>query len=108
MATLRNRFQFAAVFGEVLTYQGTLNLGNAATGSGTFASSDVTVTGAALGDFVIVSLGVDTVDAVVAGAVTAANTVTVTLLNNTAGAVDLASTTVRIAVLKPNSEAFYA
>jgi hypothetical protein len=55
---------------------------------------------------VLVSLGVDTVDAVVAGAVTAADVVTVTLLNNTAGAVDLASTTCRICVLKPNPAAF--
>ena len=108
MATVSNRQQFQAVFSNVITYQGTLDLGNAATGSGTFASSDVTVTGAALGDLVLVSLGVDTVDAVVAGAVTAANTVTVTLLNNTAGAVNLASTTVRIVVLQPNANAFFA
>lgn len=108
MATVAsNRKQFSAVFSEVITYAGTLNLGNAATGSGTFASSDVTVTGAALGDFVLVSLGVDTVDAAVVGAVTAANVVTVTLLNNTAGAVDLASTTVRIAVLKPAGGSFF-
>lgn len=108
MATVRNRQQFQSVFDEVITYQGTLDLANAATGSGTFASSDVTVSGAALGDFVMVSLGLDTVDAVVAGAVTAANTVTVTLLNNTAGAVNLASTTVRIVVLKPGAGAFFA
>ena len=99
---------FRAVFKDVITYQGTLDLGDAATGSGTFASSDVTVKGAELGDFVIVSLGVDTVDAAVVGAVTAANTVTVTLLNNTAGAVNLASTTVRIAVLKPAAGSFFA
>jgi len=85
-----------------------LDLGDAAVGSGTFASADVTVPGAALGDFVLVSLGVDTVDAVVRGAVTAANVVTVTLLNNTAGAVNLASTTVRIAVLKPAAGTFFA
>lgn len=108
MATVTNRQQFQGVFSNVITYQGTLDLGNAATGSGTFASSDVTVTGAALGDMVLVSMGVDTVDAVVAGAVTAADTVTVTLLNNTSGAVDLASTTVRIVVLQPNANAFYA
>jgi hypothetical protein len=108
MATVRNRFQFQSVFSEVITHTATLDLANAATGSGTFASSDVTVPGAALGDMVLLSLGVDTVDAVVAGAVTAANTVTVTLLNNTAGAVNLASTTVRIAVLKPATSAFYA
>ena len=107
MATRQARRQFPDVFKDVITYQGTLDLGDAATGSGTFASSDVTVKGAALGDFVVVSLGVDTVDAVVAGAVTAANVVTVTLLNNTAGAVNLDSTTVRIAVLKPNEQVFF-
>lgn len=91
--------QFRGVFMDVIRYKGTLDLANAATGSGTFASADVTVPGVALGDIVLgVSLGVDTVDAAVVGAVTAADTVTVTLLNNTAGAVNLASTTVRILV----------
>lgn len=109
MATVASqRRQFQSVFSEVITYTGTLDLGNAATGSGTFASSDVTVTGAALGDFVLVSLGLDTIDTAIVGAVTAANTVTVTVLNNTAGAVNLASTTVRIAVLKPAGGAFFA
>jgi len=108
MATVNKRAQFQDLVQNVLCYTGTLDLGNAATGSGTFASADVTVTGAALGDMVLVSLGVDTVDAVVAAAVTAANTVTVTLLNNTAGAVDLASTTVRIMVLQLSDQNFYA
>ena len=108
MATVNKRAQFQDLVQNVLCYTGTLDLGNAATGSGTFASADVTVTGAALGNMVLVSLGVDTVDAVVAAAVTAANTVTVTLLNNTAGAVDLASTTVRIMVLQLSDQNFYA
>jgi hypothetical protein len=96
------RRQFQSIFDVVALVSTTVNFGNAATGSGTFASVDVTVTGAALGDIVSpVSLGVDTVDAVVAGAVTAANTVTLTLLNNTAGAVDLASTTAKFAVYRP-------
>jgi hypothetical protein len=101
MATVAKRMQFQDLVDRVFVYTAALNLGNAATGSGTFASSDVTVPGVALGDVVIgVSLGVDTVDAVVQAAVTAADTVTVTLLNNTAGAVDLASTTVRIVTLR--------
>lgn len=100
------RRQFQDVFKEVITYQGTLDLGSAADSG--FASSDVTVTGAALGDFVLCSLGVDTVDTVIGAAVTAANKVTVTVQNDTGGSVDLASTTVRIAVLKPSSNAFYA
>lgn len=66
---------------------------------GDMESVDVTVTGAALGDFVLVSLGVDTEDLGLVGAVTAADTVTVTLLNNTGGAVDLASTTVSVKVI---------
>lgn len=59
---------------------------------------DVTVTGAALGDFAVASLEVDVVDLVVSASVTAADTVTVVLFNNTAGAIDLASTTVRVRV----------
>lgn len=104
--SVRTRRQFQALFDSVICHLGTLDLANAATGSGTFASADVTVAGAAMGDMVLVSLGVDTVDAVVAGAVTAANTVTVTLLNNTAGAVNLASTTCRILVLRPSAQLF--
>lgn len=107
MATFTKRAQFQDVFQNVIVYTGTLDLGNAATGSGTFTSTDITITGAALGDLVLVSLGLDTVDTAVVAAVTAANTVTVTLLNNTAGAVNLASTTVRIVVLQPNSQLFY-
>lgn len=56
-------------------------------------SKDITITGAALGDFVLASIGVDTVDLVLTGAVTAADTVTLTLANNTGAAVDLAATT---------------
>lgn len=107
MSTNRNKYQFNALFKEVLVYTAALDLGNAATGSGTFASTDVTVPGAELGDLVLVSLAVDTVDTAIVGAVTAANTVTVTVLNNTAGAVNLASATVRIVVLKPDANVFY-
>lgn len=75
---------------------------NAAVGSGTFASLDVAVPGVALGDMLVgVSVGVDTVDAIIWGAVTAANTVTLTLNNNSAGAIDLASTTAKFMVGRP-------
>ena len=95
--------QFPGVFSELWTVtESALNFANAATGSGTFASVDVTVPGVALGDlFLGVSLGVDTVDAVIGGAVTAADTVTLTLLNNSAGAIDLASTTAKFIVGRP-------
>ena len=75
---------------------------NAAVGSGTFASLDVAVPGVALGDMLVgVSVGVDTVDAIIWGAVTAANVVTLTLNNNSAGAIDLASTTAKFIVGRP-------
>lgn len=103
MATVkRGTEQFRGMFSEIWQVKETVDFADAATGSGTFSSSDVTVPGVALGDIVMgVSAGVDTVDAVIAGAVTAANTVTLTLLNNTAGAVNLASTTVKFIVVRP-------
>ena len=67
------------------------------------AAVEVTATGAALGDFVLVSMGVDVADLVLNANVTAANTVTVVLANNTGGAVDLASTTVYVRVI-PNED----
>lgn len=92
--------QFRGVFPKVIPVKTTVDFDNVATGSGTFNSKDVTVPGAALGDAVIgISVDVDTVDAVIVGAVTAANTVTLTLLNNTAGAVNLASATARFCVV---------
>lgn len=66
---------------------------------GDMESKDITVTGAVLGDFVMVSLSIDNADLTLTGTVTAANTVTATLANNTGGAVDLASCTVRAVVL---------
>lgn len=99
MALLRNRFQFNGIFKEVFVYTGTFDPANAATGSGTFASADIAAVGVALGDVVMgISFDVDTIDSVLAAAVTAADVITVTLLNNTAGAVNLASGTVRVIV----------
>jgi len=62
-------------------------------------STTVTVTGAALGDFVIgVSVSVDAADLLLWGYVSAANTVTVVAQNNTGGAVNLASATLAVRV----------
>jgi len=60
----------------------------------------ITVTGAALGDFVLVSFSLDVVDLAITGAVTAANTVTAQLNNNTGGALDLGAGTVYARVFK--------
>tara|TARA_R110000787_G_scaffold28889_3_gene78622 strand:- start:259 stop:582 length:324 start_codon:yes stop_codon:yes gene_type:complete len=96
--------QFQGAFTELwLVTDTALNFGAAATGSGTFASVDVAVPNVAIGDMVMgIAVGVDTVDAVIGGAVTAAGVVTLTLLNNTAGAVDLASTTGKFVVGRPS------
>ena len=71
----------------------TWNPGSIAVGS--FEAKDVTVTGAALGDYAIASFSLDVTDLQMSCNVTAANTVTVVLTNNTAAAVNLASGTVR-------------
>ena len=104
MATvIQSKQQLPGVFGEMWLVTDTVNFGNAATGSGTFASVDVTVPNVALGDMLLgVSVGVDTIDGVIYGAVTAANVVTLTLLNNSAGAINLASTTCKFIVGRPS------
>lgn len=61
-------------------------------------SKDITVTGAALGDIAVASLGVDVVDLIVTANVTATDTVTITVANETGGNVNLASTTARVRV----------
>lgn len=95
--------QFQGAFTDLWLVTETVDFGNAATGSGTFASVDVTVPNVALGDIVMgISVRVDTVDAVIGGAVTAANIVTLTLLNNSAVGIDLAPTTCKFVVGRPS------
>ena len=68
--------------------------------AGNEEAKNVTVTGAALGDFCMVSFSLDVADLVLSGEVTASNTVTAVLANNTGGAVDLGSGTLRAKVIK--------
>ena len=63
-------------------------------------AKEVTVTGAALGDQAIASLSIDIADLVLDAQVTAANTVTCVLANNTGGALNLASATVYVRVFR--------
>lgn len=60
---------------------------------------DVTVPGARLGDFALASFSLDVADLVLDANVVAADTVAVVLNNNTGGAVDLASGTLRVKVI---------
>ena len=61
---------------------------------------EVTVSGAELGDFVLASLNVDMLDGVLRGAVTAADTVTLVIANNTGDAINIASGTANVLVIK--------
>lgn len=67
--------------------------------AGAEEAQEVTVTGAALGDFCLVSFSVDVADLVLDAQVTVANTVTCVLANNTGGAINLASGTVYVKVI---------
>ena len=101
-STLLNAFltditAIRTVLAGILTGSTTWDVGSLVDAAG--ESKDVTVTGAVLGDFAIASLGVDTVDMLVTATVTAADTVTVRVQNESGSTVDLASTTVRVVVL---------
>ncbi len=63
-------------------------------------AKEVTATGAALGDFVLASFSLDVSDLVLNAQVTAADTVTCILANNTGGAIDLGSGTISVRVFK--------
>ena len=63
---------------------------------GAQATTTVSVPGAQVGDFVLVSLGVSAALMLVNAYVSAADVVTVTVQNESAGTVDLASTTLRV------------
>ena len=69
-------------------------------GAGAEEAKEVTVTGAAVGDYAVASFSNDVSDLALDAQVTASNTVTCVLVNNTGGAIDLASGTVYVRVFK--------
>lgn len=92
--------QFRGIFNETWVVKATLNAGSLADGAG--ETDDVTVPGVALGDMVLgASLGVDLVGLTVTGYVSAANTVKFRVQNESGSTVDLASSTLRIVVVRP-------
>jgi hypothetical protein len=87
------------------TAQIDLEEGSATWDPGSIADGDeeakeITVTGAALGDFILVSFSLDVADLTLTAQVTTANTVTAVLANNTGGAIDLAEGTVKAKVIR--------
>lgn len=67
---------------------------------GASETKQLTVTGAAIGDFVIAAPGVDVQGFTFSGSVIATDTVELVLSNNTGGAIDIASSTWKVKVLK--------
>lgn len=93
--------QFRGIFERVWKVKATIDFASALTAAE--SADTVAVPGVALGDMVIAcSLGVDVVDLVVNANVTAANEVSVVVANVTGGTVDLASTTIKLVVARPN------
>lgn len=83
---------------RVQIYSETHDFGNLADGAGETGS--MTATGVALGDACVLSLGVDAAGVTLTCYVSAANVISYRAQNESGGAVDLASTTVRAFVLK--------
>lgn len=94
--------QFQSMFDTIFVGDVTADISSASTGSGTFGSITVAVPGVKIGDVVIVFNygGVYTAGSPVLGDVSAANTVRLTTLNNSAGTVDYASAKYSIIVLR--------
>lgn len=87
-----------AVLAGMVSGSATWDPGNLVDGAGE-TSASITATGAALGDFVLVSAPYDLQGVTCNGYVDATNSVKVRLQNETTGAVDLASGTWRVRVL---------
>ena len=99
VVTRRGNDQFRGLFSDTWAVTCTLNAGSLVDGAG--ETDDVTVTGVALGDMVIgASLGVDLVGLTVTGYVSAADTVKFRVQNESGSTVDLASTTLRLVVVR--------
>ena len=96
-----NRRSFQDVFDVVAIATATVDPASLADGAG--ATTAVTVTGAALGDFVLVAAPYDLVDVTVTAYVQAANAVEIRVQNESGAAANLASGTWNICVLRPAS-----
>lgn len=100
MSRNNQRKQFQAAFKNVAQAQATVDPASIA--GGAELSGTVTVTGAALGDLVLVGPGVDLQTLILSATVISANTVEWVLMNETAGAIDLASSTWNVVCLRPD------
>lgn len=90
---------FRGLFDNVIELEVTWNPDNI--GSNSFFEEDVTVQGAELGDICLASFEADLQNLNLNCHVTASNTISLHLSNNTAGAVNLPAAQVHIIVLRP-------
>lgn len=84
---------------RIMEFETTHDFGNIADG-GREETGFITVTGASIGDWCMASLGVDQQGMHVVCNITSNNNCVVAVNNETGGAIDLASTTVRILIIK--------
>jgi len=97
----RGNDQFRGLFTDTWNVTATLDSASVATGAAGAATDTVTVPGVALGDMVLcMSAGVSEAGLVRRAYVSAANTVTIATDNLTGASVDLASTTVRLVIVR--------
>lgn len=91
--------QFRGLYTNTWLVRATLNADSLVDGAGD--TDTVAVPGVALGDMVLsASLAVDVAGLIVTGYVSAANTVSIRFQNETGGTVDLASSTLRLVVVR--------
>ena len=95
----RDNDSFRGLFNDTWTV--TCTLDSASVADQAAGTDTVTISGVALGDMVIgMSAGVDEAGLVRRAYVSAANTVTIATTNTTGGAVNLASTTVKLVIAR--------
>ena len=87
---------------RLTTYQGSVAWNPSLIADGNEEAKEVTVTGAALGDYAIPSFSLDVTDLMLDAQVTAADTVTCILANNTGGNITLGAGTVSVLVIAPS------
>lgn len=100
ITTSGSRYTDAINAGRGLEITGTTTTDVASIANGAQAQFNITVTGAELGDECSVTCSISTAALSLTGTVTATNTVTAVLQNNTGGAVDLANATYTAVVRK--------
>ena len=94
ISDLTRNDDYRDLFGALVPLDGSVTWDAASIADGDMEAKDITVTGAALGDFVLISPSIDVTDLQLTATVTATNTVTGVLSNSTGAGVDLASMTV--------------